>query len=265
MKIKNLLIGFGILSLWYVNTALNPSNTPLGVTGAPGEKTCSTQAGCHSGGTFTGTATIDGLPDVVEAGKTYNLTVTGTSATAKNGGFQLTCLDGTNTKSGTLIAGTTSQVPGLSGGRQYARQIKAAAYANSKISFPLSWTAPATSANTDITFYASVLCANGANGQGGDNALSATRKVTFKTTATNDAALEKAMTLFPNPVINELNITLTDAPNATFTLSNQIGQAVITSKVNEKESFDVSNLARGTYFAKIQVGDKQAVKKVVLQ
>jgi hypothetical protein len=264
MKIKNSLIGFGLLSLWYVNTALNPSNTPLGVTGAPGEKTCSTQGGCHSGGSFTGTATIDGLPDVVEAGKTYNLTVTGTSATAKNGGFQLTCLDASNAKSGTLIAGANNQVPGLSGGRQYARQIKAATYTGTKISFPLSWTAPATSSG-DITFYASVLCANAAGSPAGDNALSATRKVTFKTTATNDAALEKAMTLFPNPVVNELNVTLTDASNATFTLSNQIGQVLITSKVNEKESFDVSNLARGTYFAKIQVGEKQAVKKVVLQ
>ncbi len=268
MKVKNLLVGFGLLTLWYVNTALNAGGAPSNSTGAPGEITCSTNGGCHNGGTQTGTATIDGLPTDVEPNKTYNFTITcnSTTATSKISGFQLTALDGTNAKAGEFVVGLNQKVASTgTPARQYLNHSKTTAFASGKVTYNCSWTAPATVSNKTVTFYTSVLMANGASGNVGDKAVTATKAVNFKTTSSNDAVLLKSMTLFPNPVVNELNITLSDAPNATFTLSNHLGQTLISSKINEKESFDVSNFARGTYFAKIQVGEKQAVKKVVLQ
>jgi hypothetical protein len=263
MKIKNLLFAFSLLTLWYMTTALNPSNPPLQSTGAPGEKTCA-QAGCHNGGTQTGTITFLGLPTEVEANKTYTITATCTSAAAKAGGFELTVLDGANAKSGKLTVGA-GQSLATAANKEYVRQSKAGTYASSKLSYTFTWTAPATSANKDITFYTAFLLGNGNGNDNGDAAATGKQTVTFKSVATNDPVLENAMTVYPNPTTDQLNVTLADNEGAQFTLSNEAGQILIASKLDSKNTFDVANLARGIYFAKVQVGNKQAVKKVVLQ
>lgn len=267
MKIKNLLFAFSLLTLWYMTTALNPKNPPTASTGAPGEKTCF-QAGCHNGGTQTGTIVFTGLPTEVEAGKSYTITATCTSAAAKSGGFQLTVLDGANTKSGKLTAGANQNVATSGSGatqREYVRQSSAGTYASTKLSYTFTWTAPATSANKDITFYTAFLLGNGNGNDNGDNAATGKQTVTFKSVATNDPVLEKAMTVYPNPTTDQLNVALTDNDGAQFTLSNQAGQVLILSALDSKNTFDVANFARGIYFAKVKVGDKQAVKKVILQ
>ena len=263
MKIKNLLFAFSLFTLWYMTTALNPGSPPNASTGAPGEKTCF-QAGCHNGGTQTGTIAFTGLPTEVEAGKAYTITATCTSAAAKAGGFQLTVLDGTNVKSGKLTAGTNQNVSS-SGGKEYVRQSKVGAYASTKLSYTFTWTAPDASANPNITFYTAFLLGNGNGNDNGDNVATGKQTVTFKSVATNDPVLEKAMTLYPNPTTEQLNITLADNDGAKFTLSNQAGQVLISSTLDSKNTFDVANFARGIYFAKVKVGNKQAVKKVVLQ
>jgi Secretion system C-terminal sorting domain/Reeler domain len=263
MKIKNLLFVFSLLTLWYINTALNPSNPPLQSTGAPGEKTCA-QAGCHTGGTQTGTVAFEGIPDQVEPSKAYTITVTCTSAAAKSGGFQLTVLDGANAKSGKLTAGTNQNVA-TSANKEYVRQSKSGTYTNTKLAYTFTWTAPATSTNKDLTFYTAFILGNGNGKEGGDAVATGTKKTTFKSVATNDPLLEKAITVYPNPAADQLNINLSDNDGAMFTLSNEAGQVLITSKLDSKNSFDVANFARGIYFAKVQVGEKQAVKKVVLQ
>jgi hypothetical protein len=265
MKIKNLLFAFSLLTLWYMTTALNPSNPPLPNSGAPGEKTCA-QAGCHNntGTAITGTVTFSGLPTEVEAGKAYTITATCTSTTAKAGGFQLTVLDGANAKSGKLTAGANQNVA-TSGSREYVRQSKAGTYTATKLAYTFTWTAPAASANPSITFYTAFLLGNGNGNDNGDNAVTGKQTVTFKSVATNDPVLANAMTVYPNPTTEQLNVTLTDNEGAQFTLSNEAGQVLISSKLDAKNNFDVANFARGIYFAKVQVGEKQAVKKVVLQ
>ena len=268
MKIRNLLFVFTILTLWYSTTALYPGGPPLASSGAPtsasaNEGTCS-KSGCHNGGTQTGTVTFTGLPTEVEPGKAYTVTATCASTAAKTGGFQLTVIDGNYAKSGNLVAGTNQEL-GTQGARQYVTQSKLGTYTGGKLAYTFTWTAPAASANKNISFCAAFLLANGNGNNNGDVSVTGKTTVTFKTSATNDPALEKAMTVFPNPTTNQLNISLLEVENANFTLSNEAGQAVISSKLESKNNFDVSNLARGIYFAKIQVGAKQAVKKVVLQ
>jgi Secretion system C-terminal sorting domain len=263
MKIKNLLFAFSLLTLWYMTTALNPSNPPLPNSGAPGEKTCA-QSGCHNGGTQTGTITFTGLPAEVEPGKAYTITAICTSTAAKTGGFELTVLDGANVKSGKLTAGTNQKVS-TSGSREYVYQSKVGTYASTKLSYTFTWTAPAVSANPSITFYTAFLLGNGNGNDNGDAAATGKQTVTFKSVATNDPVLENAMTVYPNPTTEQLNVTLTDNEGAQFTLSNEAGQVLISSTLDSKNNFDVANFARGIYFAKVQVGEKQAVKKVILQ
>ncbi len=265
MKIKNLLSLFCLLTLWYVFNS-NSSGAQPGYTGAPSEATCST-GGCHNNGKFTGgVASITGLPAEVEAGKTYSLVVSCVMAGAVNGGFQMTSLDGTNKASGTMTAGTNQTViNNAANGRSYLVHTKSGTYASNKVSFDVKWVAPQTATNKDITLYASVLAANNSKTNSGDNAFTATAKTTFKTSATNDLGLANAISVFPNPTADVLNITVKEFQNMDFTLCNEFGQAVLSSKLNENNSFDVSNFAKGIYFAKINVGTKQAVKVVVLQ
>ena len=265
MKTKNLLFVFGLLSLWYVFNS-NSSGPQPGYTGAPGEGTCSTQGGCHNGGKFTGgVASITGLPAEVEAGKSYPLVVSCTMAGATLGGFQITSLDGTSSFSGNWNAAADQKIfSNAATGRSYLSHAKSSNYANNKVSFNVNWVAPATAADKNITLYASVMAANGSKSNAGDNAFTATAKTTFKTSAANDLALTTAFSLFPNPTATLLNINLKDFQNVDFTLCNEFGQTVLFSKLNENNTFDVSNFARGIYFAKINTGAKQAVKVVVL-
>ena len=264
MKTKNLLFVFGLLSLWYVFNS-NSTGAQPGFTGAPGESTCSTQTGCHNGGKFTGgVASITGLPAEVEAGKSYPLVVSCTMAGATLGGFQITSLDGTSSFSGNWKAAADQKTVNATNGRTYLTHSKSSNYASNKVLFNVNWVAPATAADKNITLYASVLAANGSKSNAGDNAFTATAKTTFKTSAANDLALTTAFSLFPNPTATLLNINLKDFQNVDFSLCNEFGQTVLSSKLNENNTFDVSNFARGIYFAKINTGTKQAVKVVVL-
>jgi hypothetical protein len=263
MKIKNLLVGLGMIVFWYVNTALNSSGPPPGMTGAPNEKTCSTAAGCHTGGTFTGTISIEGVPSKVEAGKSYTLLLSCTSA-AKSSGFELTCLDGTGAKAGDFTPGVgTSGI--VNAGKQYVRQSSPQNYQAGKVSWTTVWTAPVTATNKDFTFYTAVNLCNSNGTKAGDNAIVSTKVATFTTSPTNDLALEKTITMFPIPASNQLNVNMLDAKDAIFTLTNLEGRTFLKTNMQDNNSFDVSDLARGIYFAKIQVGEKQVVKKIILQ
>jgi hypothetical protein len=266
MKTKNLLSFFVLLSFWYVFNS-NSSGPQLGYSGAPGEGTCSTQGGCHNNGKFTGgVASITGLPAEVEAGKSYPLVLSCVMAGAVNGGFQLTALDGTNKSIGTMVASAGQAVGNnAANGRSYLLQTKAGTFASNKIIFNVNWTAPTTASNKDITLYTSILAGNNSKSNAGDNAFTATAKTTFKTNATNDFALTNAISIFPNPTTDVLNIKVNEFQNVDFTLCNEFGQAVLAARLNENNSFDVSNFSKGVYFVKINTGTKQAVKAVVLQ
>ncbi len=265
MKSKNLLFIFALLSVCYMCMS-NAGGAPLGWTGAPLEGTCSTSGGCHNGGSFTNTATtITGLPANIEANKDYVITINCTSATAKTSGFEITALNDSGTKSGVWTAGAGQKTDNInSPSRQYVTQSAPQKFVNGAVKYTCNWKSPATSPSKNITFYAVVLAANSNGATSGDAAFAATQKVTFPTVAANDLTLQSAMTVFPNPVANVLNINILNIENANFELVNEYGQVVLFSKLNEKNTFDVSNFARGIYFAKIEKEGKQAVKMLVL-
>ena len=122
MRLTTLHISTLLIGCWFLLTNhRDPNNPPVARTGAPGETTCGA-SGCHTGGAFTGTVAITGIPDTVTANQSYTVTLTNTS-NAVRAGFQLTCLDGANAYSGTLTNGTgTSIGTSNSTGRKYIRQ-----------------------------------------------------------------------------------------------------------------------------------------------
>ena len=266
MKSKNLLFVFTLLSAAYMCMS-NSSGAPLGWTGAPQEGTCSTSGGCHNGGTYTGgVTTITGLPATIEANKDYSVTISSTVAKAVTSGFEITALDVVGMKSGTWTAGAGQKTGNINTPlRQYVTHSTPQKFVNGAVKYVCNWKSPMTSSSKDITFYAAVLAANGSNGSSGDVAFSTSQKVTFPTVATNDLTLQSAMTVYPNPIANVLNINILNIENVNFSLHNEFGQTVLSSKLSEKNSFDVSNFPRGIYFTKIEKEGKQAVKMVVLE
>src|SRR5262249_5253329 len=139
-----------------------------GYTGAPGD--IGNCVFCHD--TFhtensgPGTVTISGQPAVYQPGQQYTLNVTvQQSSQQKRFGFQMTALDASNNRAGTLASmGSDTQVLDTTGpgGRQYiehTQQGTTPTGANSR-TWQVRWTAPDSDVGT-VIFY---IAGNAANG-----------------------------------------------------------------------------------------------------
>jgi len=266
MKYKTLITALVLFATWQFLTSSirNPSNPPAGNTGAPGETTCA-QSSCHSGGTFTGTVSISGIPDTVIANQSYAITLTNTSNAAK-AGFQLTCLDSTNVKCGTLTIGSGSS-SASSGGRQYVRQNAAKTLNNGSTSWTFTWQAPATLSNHNIRFFFVSLAANGNGQKTGDNVLSANKSVVFQTlVATHDQAAQDALVkLYPSATNDVLHIDLIQYSDAALTVFDLHGRQVLQQNLTSNNLLNVSQLEKGMYLAKIQAKGLFVTKKFVVE
>lgn len=258
---------FCLTFLWFTmsSTIIDPSNPPTGNTGAPNETTCA-KSGCHSGGTYTGTVTISGVPDTVVAGTTYTIVLTNTS-NAVRAGFQMVCLDATNVQCGTFTNGTGTSI-GTVGTKQYIRQSQVKLMSAGSISWTFTWKAPTTlaAASSPITFYFVSLAANGNGSESGDNVLKSSKSVRLKTTTSNkDIQNTIAVNVFPNPTKDVLNIELGDAQNAQMTLVDINGKVLLIKNLTEKSNkINIAHLSKGLYNVQIQAGNKMTAKKIVV-
>ncbi len=265
MKFKSTFFFLGTLMVWglLTSTLRNPNNPPLGNTGAPNETTCA-KSGCHlNPGTITGTVAISGIPDTVSPNQTYTITLTNTSNAAR-AGFQLTCLDGANAKCGTLTAGTGSNV-GTFSARQYVRQSAAKNLTGGSTSWTFTWNSPATLTGDSITFYFVSLAANGNGNNGGDNVLRSSKKVIFQATSASHEADDAALVqMYPNPAVRFVQIKLPTVAEGQLSLYNAAGKVVLEKTLNSDNQLDVSELPRGMYLAKIQVGQKMVSRQLIV-
>ncbi len=72
------------------------------------------------------------------------------------------------------------------------------------------------------------------------------------------------ITLFPNPVINELTIFTMDQDYVTIAISNPEGKVVIQKTlVKDQSNIDMSNLANGVYFVLIKTTNKTIVERII--
>ncbi|MBK8554519.1 MAG: T9SS type A sorting domain-containing protein [Lewinellaceae bacterium] len=262
-KIQSLYFFALIAAVWCTNSALNPGNPPTAKTGAPGETTCSTSSGCHSGGNFTGTLAIQGLPDTVVPNQSYMLTMLH-SSNASRCGFQMTTLDSANLKAGAFTAGSGSNVSNAASGRQYIRQSSAKNLNNGMASWTFSWKAPATAGGNAMTFYLASLAANGNGAKTGDNALTHTQKVVLKNnpvSASQEPNYSADIRLFPNPATAFVEVQVPVA--ATVTAFNLQGQTVFQKALqNGTTGVDIQHWPAGTYVFRIQIGNQEISKKI---
>src|SRR6266571_4058044 len=156
-------------------TALAFAEGPnAGVSGAPGETTCAI-SGCHGGSPNTGPGQFQiTAPASYEPGKTYAIMVTHitTDTSRKRWGFQLTALDGINSKAGDLqnSGGLTQVIPGGPGGnRQYIEHTTVGTFQGQTLraSWTFNWMAPSSNVGT-VTFYAAGNQADNSGTETGD-------------------------------------------------------------------------------------------------
>ena len=169
MKIKFNIIIVLIVTLFLFAFRSNPNDAR---TGAPGESTCGTTS-CHTGGGTAndGSISLNGLPDMLESGMTYNLSVrlTITDGSPQLGGFQMTALDGNNDKAGDFSnPGANVGVSGAANSREYAEHRNAKSFTSSSLSYMVAWTAPSSLGTDEVTFYIAANFADGDGGRTGD-------------------------------------------------------------------------------------------------
>jgi hypothetical protein len=268
VKSNALLALIALLSSWMVltNSMLSPNNPPVAKTGAPGENTCSTTSGCHSGGNFVGTVTLSGLPDTVQANQTYNLTLTNASD-AVRAGFQLTSWDQANAMSGTLTAGTGVNIGSGTAGKQYARQSAPKNLIGGSTSWSFSWKAPATASGNKISFYFVSLCANNAGGKSGDNVIQANKSVVLQSTSASKVPFQEAAVKFYPTLVqqNTLHIELLDATTGQILIFDLNGKLLLNRTLSATNDLNVNDLPKGLFTAQILVNGKSIAKKFIVE
>lgn len=142
----------------------HPDGPPPAHTGGFGEKTCTD---CHFGGAPTGSATLTGLPDSWEPGRTYRLSLILHSTSMERAGFQLSARFPDGSQAGTLKSVTDRVAFSLHQGVQYAAHTEAGSWAGADSAlWSLLWVAPE---KTDsVQFNAALNAGNGDNSPLGD-------------------------------------------------------------------------------------------------
>ncbi|MEY3194351.1 MAG: hypothetical protein RIQ78_448 [Bacteroidota bacterium] len=257
----SVVTALGIVFTLFTSSRKNPNNPPAGNTGAPGETTCG-QSGCHSGGVYTGTVTLTGVPDTAIFGQTYPITVHNTS-NAVRAGFQLTCLDSIHTKCGSISTASGINVTSFSS-RQYARQSQPKNLSGGTTSWTFNWTAPVTCSGNEATFYFVSLCSNSNGQKTGDNVLVSMKPIVLtQTSPTVEPFLSRDVKVFPTEVSGILNVDLLREMKGSLLLYNTAGQLMLEKELQQSNTLDLSALKTGAYVVKIQTASGSVVKKIV--
>jgi uncharacterized repeat protein (TIGR01451 family) len=182
---------------------------PAEHTGAPGEQNCTV---CHSSyeiNTGTGTFRITGLPESYTPGQEVSVTVTLDDPSAVLYGFELTALDGSDQKAGTLIvtdAMNTQVIEGEFLNRSYVEHTFDGTFQINPASWTFTWKAPEENVGP-VTFYA---MGNSANGDGvptDDYIYSASASIPSGGSPSVNLAVSQ--TDSPDPVVVNNNLSYT--------------------------------------------------------
>ncbi len=157
------LLRVGGLLLGVLTWLANSSNPPTGVSGAPFDNgTCNN---CHSGGAYSGTVSISGLPSTIEPNTTYpmEITLTATSGSPSRGGYQLVVVDGNNNNAGDLMTVNSQSGTEFFNGREYIEHRGSKVFSGGSVSWVFNWKSPVSAAGNTIKFY---FIGNFCNGNG---------------------------------------------------------------------------------------------------
>lgn len=243
----------------------NRGGSPGGRSGSTtdGGATCSTQGGCHGPKTPIMQEALRGdFPSTgYTPGSKYKIAVRPTNAGTSVWGFECMAEDADGNPVGLFTNNDVSNVFG-GGLRSTHKQASSSSTAGST-EWILDWTAPVAGTG-DITFYVSILAANGNGNTNGDNGIVDTLLVGEGQVSSISDLVENEIRLFPNPAVSEVHIESNSYINGgLLEIFDSKGTVVMTTEI--METISVKDLAVGIYYAKISQGDKVITKTFVKQ
>lgn len=270
MKGKITLLALGTLAGTML--LINSNNLVANGGGAPGGNSSSGgdsgnscgQGGCHGGGhTVSSSALI--VTDIPGSGyipgNTYNVTVTGVDGGYSKFGFELAAEDGSNNTAGTLAASLSGREQ-LRGNGHLTHTISGTTGASGNFGWNGTWVAPTAGTGT-VTFSTSVLFADGNGGNSGDSTVVSSITVSEDLTASISDISQIKANVFPNPVVEELNIKVDVTDYVFYQLFNANGKLVKKFQSNtELTTISLSELKSGTYFLHAHSSEASFVKLI---
>lgn len=245
----------------------NSGGSPAGNTGSPSDGQSCARSGCHSGPSASNEV-IDVSADIPASGyiggETYNISLTMTKPGGERFGFQLSPQDNAGNGLGTLIAGTGSQIVG---GNYITHTGTGTAVTGGTKTWNFQWVAP-VSGTGDVDVYYVGNFTNRNFGSSGDVVVTGSLVVNEATVGISEAQLAK-LSVYPNPVIDEINIAAVDVDEEIMvTMFSIEGRKVLQEKHdggNVKIDLRGKSLNAGVYFLNIEVGGKATVKKLLVK
>ncbi|MDZ4757425.1 MAG: choice-of-anchor V domain-containing protein [Bacteroidota bacterium] len=278
-----------ILFLFYSLIAKNDGGPPYN-TKAPGEKSCSGTEGansCHSGGIADnagpGTASIifDNGNTTYIPGQTYIIKPRITHYTLNKFGFQIVSLRNSDNKfTGTITLIDTNKTRMQSptwGSYQDRNFVMHRIAGTAPVSantgeWTYQWKAPSTNQGA-ITFYASMLAANGDNASDKNDQTYNTKLIITPFNTIENVSTEPVVSVYPNPINDNPNITLhlANAQALHFEIIDLNGKNVYNTTEQKPNTgtqvyhLNNLNLSSGIYLLKITGIDFSSVRKIVVE
>ena len=246
----------------------NSAGGPAGHTGSPGDGQSCARIGCHAGPSQTN--------EVVElssnipvggyvGGTTYDMTLTMTNSGGTKFGFQLSPQDAQGNGLGTLISGTGSQIVGSD---YLTHSFSGTTASGGTRSWDFQWTAP-TSGSGDVTVYVAANFTNSNGSTSGDVVVPTSFTISEASGVGISEAELAALSVYPNPVIDEINIAAKDVDEEIMiTLFNVEGKKVIEQSFEPGDiTIDVASksLNSGIYFLQMEADGNTTVKKLLVK
>ncbi|TVQ43686.1 MAG: T9SS C-terminal target domain-containing protein [Saprospirales bacterium] len=264
MKVNYTKTSLTVIVLLSIFIMANSSAPPAGRTGAPGEGMCSA---CHGGNNplgLDGDILINGVPDQVNPGSTYELEVLlrNPNGLAQRGGFQLVVLDENNENIGSFGNPSQGSRTRNFSGRTYFEHNPAQNFpAENLVSWTVEWTIPEDSEATKVNIYTSGLIADGNGGTSRDFYVRNELSANVVTTNVNDLSFE-SITLYPNPAADWINFkgyvenTLLD-----YQIIDYSGKLHLSGQFLKGDNIDISSLPTASYFITLRNNEKIEVLK----
>ncbi|MCB9204799.1 MAG: T9SS type A sorting domain-containing protein [Flavobacteriales bacterium] len=247
----------------------NSSGAPAGHTGSPSDGQTCARVGCHAGGPSQSNETVEltsNIPvDGYVGGTTYDMTLTMTKTGGVKFGFQLAAQNTQGNALGTIVAGTGSQTVGNG---YLTHSFNGTSVSGGTKSWNFQWTAP-TSGTGTVTVYVAGNFTNNNGSTNGDVIVPSSFTISEASGVGISEAELAALSVYPNPVIDEINIAAKDVDEEIMvTLYNMEGKKVIEQSFEPGDiTIDVASksLNTGIYFLTMESGGNTTTKKLLIK
>lgn len=225
------------------------------------------QGGCHGGGHImdaVGYITTNIPATGYIPGNVYTIQLMGDNRGRAKFGFELSAENNAGATIGTLATSGTGREQLKSNG-QITHTNTGNTGANGDFGWEAMWTAPSIGSG-DVSFSASVLFANGNGGNSGDSTRISKLTVSEDLTVSLNEINKEIKSLYPNPVINDLTISLETAGNSIARIINREGKLVKQKQFNGKQGvIDFSDLEKGLYVVSIEKNNTSYTRAIIKQ